>query len=67
MHLHWRSYYVIRNGDRRCLNFLFINLSKTVGKIITDENPAQIRFHTERPYTITNMNDNINMGITIAG
>jgi hypothetical protein len=27
---------------------------------------AKIRFHSKRPHTITKMNDNINMDITIA-
>ena len=30
-------FYISRNGDRRCLSFLFINLSKTVCKIITKD------------------------------
>jgi len=29
--------------------------------------PAQIRFHSKRPHTITKMNDIIDMGSTIAG
>jgi hypothetical protein len=29
--------------------------------------PAQIRFHSKRPHTITKLNDNINMDNTIAG
>jgi len=28
--------------------------------------PAQIRFHSDRPHTITKINDNINMGSTKA-
>jgi hypothetical protein len=29
--------------------------------------PAQIRFHSNRPHTITQMNDDIHMDSTIAG
>jgi hypothetical protein len=35
--------------------------------IFNDNKPAQIRVHSKRSYTITKMNDNINMDSTIAG
>jgi len=46
---------------------LLITGSPTAIHIPNVKKPAQIRFHSKRPHTITKMNDNINIDSTIAG
>jgi hypothetical protein len=48
-----------------CISITILYIYKKEKK--KDNKPAQIRFHSKRPHTITKMKDNINMDSTIAG
>ena len=44
---------------------LLMITGSSTGIQTNDKNPAQSRFHSNRPHTITQMNDNVNMDSTI--